>query len=55
MIDPRIANAAQEALAVIGVGLFAFGVHLIYPPACYIFSGLVLCVPFTMSVIGGNK
>lgn len=40
----------REALAVIGVGLFVFGIWEIYPPAAFIISGLILAAPFIFAL-----
>lgn len=46
------AITVQEALALIGAGLFVFGCWLIYPPAAFIVSGLILATPFASSLRG---
>jgi len=43
-----------EALAVIGIGLFVFGIWQIYSPAAYLVTGSVLMVPFVNAVRSGQ-
>lgn len=40
----------KEALAVIGVGLFSFGLWQIYPPSACLFLGAVGMTPLTVSL-----
>lgn len=49
----RIAAILQEALAIIGVGLFAFGVWQIYHPAMWLFLGFSAMAPFISSELQG--
>jgi hypothetical protein len=47
----KTAGILQEALAVIGLGLFAFGVWQIFPPLCFILVGITLAAPFVFSLV----
>ena len=40
----------KEALALIGLGLFVFGIWQIYKPAAYIAAGSILMIPFVQAV-----
>ena len=46
----RAAIEPAEALAVIGAGLFIFGIWQIYHPAAYLVTGIVLVLPFVNAV-----
>lgn len=54
-MNKRTATALQEGLAVIGIGLFVFGVWQIYPPAALISAGLALVAPFAYSLRGDKS
>lgn len=49
-MNQTASNIAQEVLAVIGLGISAFGIWQIYQPAAYIFLGLSLLAPFVLSI-----
>lgn len=53
-MNAQLASVVQEGLAVIGAGLFVFGVWQIYPPAAFISLGIALLAPFMYS-LRGNK
>ena len=46
----KIVAILQEGCALLGVGLFVFGVYQIYPPAAYLVGGIVLATPFALSM-----
>lgn len=48
----KAAALTQEVCAIIGTGLFAFGLWQIYRPATYLFIGFVLLAPFVNSLRG---
>jgi len=54
-MDKKTIAVVQEACAVIGVGLFAVGLWLIYYPASFLFLGSVLSAPFLLQIKVGVK
>lgn len=49
-MDSKATLILQEALAVIGMGLFAFGVWQVYKPAGVMVLGLFMMAPFALSL-----
>lgn len=53
-MDKLTPAVVQEACAIVGVGLFAVGLWLIYPPASLLFTGLILTTPFLLAIKRGS-
>jgi hypothetical protein len=51
----RFDKLAAELFGLASVGLIACGLHAIYPPAAWIFLGIVCGVPYVARTIGSLK
>jgi hypothetical protein len=49
-MNPRTTAITQEVCAIIGTGLFVFGIWQVYHPAAYILSGSILAAPFVLNL-----
>jgi hypothetical protein len=53
-MKPISTATLQEALAIIGLGLFAFGTWMIYPPASLVLTGIIFTLPLLLQIRGAK-